>query len=128
MNGVIRAGSSTVLVLTILLAAIAPTDVSAQTSEFLAPAEAVRVIMDGRPWSALSGEGRPAIITLNRDGTGTLVGPITLSISWEVKGQDVCLNLKVDAMCIRFRPVAGGYAAYEGRKLNLTLSRSRPRS
>jgi hypothetical protein len=111
-----------------ILAAMVPANAFAKPGEFLAPAEAVKVIMDGRPWSAVSGEGRRATLTLNRDGTGTFEGPITLSISWEVKGQNVCLYLKVDTLCVRFRPVAGGYAAYEGEKLDLTLSRSGPRS
>lgn len=115
-----------VLGLIILIqAATYPANVFAQAGEFLAPTEAVKVIIDGKPWSALSGEGRSATITLNRDGTGTLQGPITLSISWEVKGHDVCLNLKVDLLCLRFRPIAGGYAGYKGQKLDLTLSRSR---
>ena len=107
--------------LTVLLTTV---PVAAQTPEYLPAATAVKAIMDGRPWNGLSSEGRRAKITFNRDGTGTFDGPITMSLSWEIKRDDVCIRVSfVENKCVRFRPIARGFQAYVGSKLDMTFTR-----
>lgn len=93
---------------------------------FLAPEQAVRIVMDGRPWSAQSADGKNLTITLNKDGSGSAKGPMPfpLSISWEIKGQDICLNVGPGGVkCVRFRPIAGGLEGWKGNQLDLKLTR-----
>lgn len=93
-------------------------------TEFLSPTQAVQVLTDGRPWSATTADGKRANMTFNKDGTGSFEGPITLSTSWEIKGQEICVNLRIAAAkCLRFRRVAGGLEGYQGPILDLRLSR-----
>jgi hypothetical protein len=90
----------------------------------MAPSEAVKAIVDGRPWSAVPAGGPSAKITLKKDGTGTFEGPLTLSINWEVRGQEFCLILGFPGTkCVRFQRVENGFEGYAGGKLDLTLSR-----
>lgn len=91
---------------------------------FMPPRQAIEVLMDGQPWNARSSSGRNARITLKQDGTGTFEGPVTFSIKWEVRGQDICLILGFPGTkCTRFQPVQNGYAGFVNGKLDLTFSR-----
>lgn len=97
---------------------------TAQQATYLPTAEAVGRVMDGKPWNGLTADGRKARITLNKDGSGTFEGPITMSISWERKGEDICLNLRMaGTKCVRFVAIANGYQAYNAGKLDLTFTR-----
>lgn len=94
------------------------------TQGFLAPSQAVKVLMDGHPWLAEATNRPRAKMTLNADGTGLFEGPGTFPMSWEIKGQDICLNLRIAGVrCLRFRQVAGGFEGYMGQTLDLKLSR-----
>lgn len=93
-------------------------------AEFLSPTQAVQVLADGRPWSATTADGKRANMVFNKDGTGSFEGPITLSTSWEIKGQEICVNLRIAGVkCLRFRRVVSGLEAYQGPTLDLRLSR-----
>lgn len=97
----------------------------AVAQSFMAPAEAARLLADGQPWSVTTSEGRKARMTLNRDGSGTFEGPITIGISWRVKAEDLCIDLKMAGnKCLRFRPTSGGYEGYRGAALDLTFTRA----
>ncbi len=104
-----------------------PAAVSAQgapTPQYLPTAEVVRQVMDGRPWNGLSASGRQARITLNKDGSGTFEGPMTMSISWTIKQNDICLNLGfAGTKCLRFVAIPKGYQAYNEGKVDLTFTR-----
>lgn len=107
-----------------LSALLTTSPAAAQAPEFLSPNDAVKLIMDGRPWNSVRADGRKAKITLNRDGTGTAEGPITFSISWEIKQEDICINLRMAGIkCVRFRPVAGGYQSFSAGNLDATFTR-----
>jgi hypothetical protein len=101
-----------------------PSAAQSSAPGFLPTAQVVKVLADGRLWSA-EAENRPrARMTFNSDGTGLFEGPGTMPMSWEIKGQDVCLNLRiVGVRCLRFRQVAGGFEGYLGQTLDLKLSR-----
>ena len=92
---------------------------------FLAPTQVVKFLMDGRPWLVEASNRPRAKMTLNADGTGSFEGPGTIPMSWEIKGQDICLNLRIAGVrCLRFRQVAGGgFEGYLGQTLDLKLSR-----
>ena len=91
---------------------------------FLSPTQAVHVLADGQPWSVATADGKRANMTFNKDGTGSFEGPITLSTSWEIKGQEICVNLRIAGVkCLRFRRVVSGLEAYQGSTLDLRLSR-----
>ena len=112
--------------LSLLTALIAvPTLASAQGAPapaYLPTAEAVRRVMDGQPWNGAAG-GRTVKITFNKDGTGTFDGgPFSMSISWAVKQDNICLNLGMaGTKCVRFAAIPKGYQAYEAGKPDLTL-------
>lgn len=106
----------------------ASSPVAAQTTapSFLAPAQAVRIIMDGQPWSAQSADGKNLKITLNKDGTGSAKGPMpfALTVAWEIKDESVCLTLgPAGTKCVRFRQVAGGFEGWNGSQVDLKLVR-----
>jgi len=91
---------------------------------FLLARDVVRAIADGRPWKGAAADGPSVRITLNKDGTGTFEGPLTMTISWQIKGEDFCIDVRIGGTkCLRFKPAAGGYEGYAGNKLDLTLKR-----
>lgn len=103
---------------------IVASDATAQAPTYLAPAEVARVIADGRPWN-VAAAGRPdARMTLNRDGTGTFGGPITMPVNWRFNGNAFCIETTfADTKCLQYKPIAGGYEGYANGKLDLTLKR-----
>lgn len=106
------------------IALLAATPLAAQAPPYIPVDQAVKIIADGGPWSALTANGRRAKLTLNKDGTGKFEGPITLSISWDVQGQNLCIRLGMPGTkCLRFRQVANAFEGYADGKLDLTLSR-----
>lgn len=86
----------------------------------------MQLIADGQPWTGLVADGKRATITLNKDGTGSLKGPMpmALSIAWQIKGPDVCLDISIaGTKCLRFRQVAGGFEGWAGNAVDMKLSR-----
>ncbi|WP_321803388.1 hypothetical protein [Burkholderia sp. BCC1988] len=92
---------------------------------YLPPQSAVALLADGVPWSAVAPSGRTFKLTLNKDGTGSIHGPLlfTLSVKWVVKGDAMCISGTLMAKCLRFREVPGGIQSWEGDKPDLKLSR-----
>lgn len=113
------------------LAAVAITAVgsgpsSAVEEQDYLPAQAVTpVLADGIPWSAESPNGRSFKLTLNKDGTGSIRGPLafTLSVSWTIKGEAMCLSSTMMSKCLRFREIQGGFQSWDGDKPDLKFSR-----
>jgi hypothetical protein len=105
-----------------LLAPIAiATPIVAQ--EFLPVEQAAKLLSDSRPWAAVK-DGRNARLTFAPDGTGSFEGPVTMPISWSVKGQEICMELRfAGAPCLRFRRIAGGLLGYSGKAEDLRLTR-----
>lgn len=93
--------------------------------EYLSPQKAAEVLADGTPWSAAAPNGRSFKLTLNKDGTGSISGglPFSLSVTWVVKGETVCLAGTMMAKCLRFQEVTGGLQSWDGDKPDLKLSR-----
>jgi hypothetical protein len=88
---------------------------------FLPPTQAISLLMDGRPWSAETGDGMHGKVTLNKNGTGDFEGMPT---SWSVQGDDICLhNAFAGTRCLRFRKVAGAFEGWLGNAVDLHLSR-----
>lgn len=92
---------------------------------FLPPDVAVARLVDGRAWSATTGDGKRMSVTFNRDGTSSLSGPMPLAIqaTWVAKGEAICLSGPMGAKCLRFRQIAAGYEGWLGDKLEMTLAR-----
>jgi hypothetical protein len=112
--------------LPVLTSLLAPIAAAAPTSaqEFLPTAQAVQLLADGRPWTAVNAEGRRARVTFKSDGTGAFEGPVNMAIGWSVKGHDICLDLRFAGVrCLRFRQVAGGLQGFQGQTADLRLSR-----
>lgn len=96
----------------------------AAAETFLPPANAVKLLADGRPWSAVTADNRQARMTLRPDGTGSFEGPFTLPVAWSIKGQDVCFALGiVGTKCLRFRRIDGGLEGWQGAVADLKLTR-----
>jgi len=92
---------------------------------FLPTQQVAAVLADGQPWSALAPDGKTLKVTLKKDGTGSIKGPMpfTLSLTWGVKGDAMCINGKMGTKCLRFRQVAGGFQGWDGDKPDLKFSR-----
>lgn len=90
------------------------------------PVEKAAVILaDGTPWSADAPNGRSFKLTLNKDGTGSIRGPlpIPLSTTWAVKGDALCISNRMISKCLRFTEIPRGFQGWEDGKLDLKISR-----
>ncbi len=98
---------------------------AAQGPAYLQPQKAAAILADGAPWSADAPNGRSFKITLNKDGTGSIKGPMlfSLSVSWKVKGDTMCLNNTMMSKCLRFREIPGGLQGWNGDAPDLKLTR-----
>ncbi len=111
-----------VLIVSLLVTAVPATGFAAQ--DYLPPSQAARMLADGQPWNAELPDGKKARLTFNADGTGSFEGPITISTSWAIKGDNLCVNLRIaGTRCLRFRQVTGGFQAYQGEAADLRLTR-----
>lgn len=80
--------------------------------------------MDGGTWNVETAEGKHLMLILNRDGSGIMYAPMTVAIKWEIRNQDICLDLRaVGIKCVRFRQVAGGYYGYRDETIELRFAR-----
>lgn len=92
--------------------------------QYLRPAQAAKILADSQPWAATGPDGRAAKITFNPDGTGTFDGPMTMSTSWAIKGENICITMRIIGVkCHRFAKVAGGLDAYTDGALELRFRR-----
>jgi hypothetical protein len=98
---------------------------AAEGQAYLAPQKAAAILADGQPWSANAPDGKSLKITLNKDGTGSVRGPMpfTLSLTWSVKNDTMCILGKMGTKCLRFREVPGGLQSWDGEKPDLKFSR-----
>lgn len=104
--------------------ALALAGVPAAAEPFLSAAEAMAVIADGQPWTAMPEQGRPARITLNPDGTGNLQAAIMLPLHWRPQGDALCVSPPLAGpRCLRFRRTGGGFEAWQGGALDMRLLR-----
>jgi hypothetical protein len=111
-----------------VVAAIASFATHADDGQDYLPAQkAAEALADGAPWAAASPNGRNFKLTLNKDGTGSIGGalPFTLSVTWAIKGEAVCLTSRMMAKCLRFREIAGGFQSWDGDKPDLKLTRGK---
>ena len=98
---------------------------AAQDQAYLPAQKAATILADGVPWSADAPDGKSLKFTLKKDGTGSIRGPMpfTLSITWAVKGDAMCISGKMGTRCLRFREVPGGLQGWDGDKPDLKFSR-----
>jgi hypothetical protein len=98
---------------------------AAEGQAYLPPQQAAAILADGAPWSADAPNGRSFKLTLNKDGTGKIKGPLlfALSVGWSVKGDTMCLKNMMISKCLRFREIPGGLQGWNGDKPDLKLSR-----
>ncbi|MGG7579768.1 hypothetical protein [Rhizobium sp. Nf11,1] len=103
----------------------ASTTFAAQGQGYLPPQKAAAILADGAPWSADAPNGRSFKLTLNKDGTGSIKGPLmfALSVNWKFKGDTMCLNTTMMSKCLRFREVPGGLQGWNDDQPDLKLSR-----
>lgn len=108
-----------------LLASISIAAFAEEARDYLPPEKAAEVLADGVPWSAAAPNGRNFKLTLNKDGTGSVRGglPFTMSITWTIKGEAMCLSGTMMAKCLRFQETPGGIQSWDGDKPDLKLSR-----
>ncbi|OWV85272.1 hypothetical protein ATY78_26030 [Rhizobium sp. R635] len=107
------------------VAALAASPSFSQQEQFLPSPKAAAILADGAPWSALAPDGKTLKFTLNKDGTGSIRGPMpfTLSVTWTVKDDAMCISGKMGTRCLRFRSVPGGLQGWDGDKPDLKFSR-----
>ena len=110
-----------------MCAAILAADVAfaASAPTFLQSQEVAAVLADGQPWSALTPDGKALKVTLKTDGTGSIRGPLpfTLSVTWVVSGETLCIDGRMGKRCLRFSKVSGGLQGWDGNKPDLRFSR-----
>lgn len=92
---------------------------------YLSPQKATAILADGKPWLSSGPDGKPLKLTLNKDGTGSINGPMPfkLSVKWFIEGETVCLNGLMGTKCLRFQEIAGGFQGWEGNKPEMKLAR-----
>ncbi|MBR0706230.1 hypothetical protein JQ603_06995 [Bradyrhizobium liaoningense] len=92
--------------------------------EYLRPAQAAKMLADSQPWSATGPDGRAAKMTFNPDGTAIFDGPMTMSATWAIKGENFCITMRIIGdKCHRFAKTTGGLDAYTDGVLELRLRR-----
>ncbi|MBA8832613.1 hypothetical protein ELG97_35170 (plasmid) [Rhizobium leguminosarum] len=108
-----------------LIAALAASPAFSAQEPFLPSEKAAAILADGAPWSALAPDGKALKVTLAKDGTGSIRGPMpfALSITWTVKDDAMCISGKMGTHCLRFRSVPGGLQGWDGDKPDLKFSR-----
>lgn len=106
-------------------AILASISIAAAEQAFLPPQKAVAILVDGVPWSADAPNGRSFKLTLNKDGTGSIRGPlpIPLSTTWAIKGDALCISNRMISKCLRFTEIPGGFQGWEDGKPDLKVSR-----
>ncbi len=117
-----KGASGTFLAATRLVAAGPPAEAP---SSFLPAPEAVRLLADGKPWTAMRSDGERVTLTLAADGSGRFVGPFSRDITWRLQGEALCIRIgfPLGGKCLRFRRVAAGLQAFDGEAPDLLLSR-----
>ncbi len=92
---------------------------------YLPSQRAAAILADGTPWSAYAPTGRSFKLTLNKDGTGSIRGPLPLpmSTSWAINGDALCITNRMISKCLRFTEIPGGFQGWEDGKLDLKISR-----
>lgn len=97
---------------------------AAEGRAYLPPQKASAILADGVPWSAEAPNGRTFKLTLNKDGTGSIRALLlTLSATWTVKGEAMCISNAMMSKCLRFTEIAGGLQGWDGNKPDLKVSR-----
>jgi hypothetical protein len=98
---------------------------AAEEQAFLSPQKAAAMLADGHPWSAETPDGKTLKFTLKQDGTGSIRGPMpfTLSVTWAVKDDKICISGKMGTRCLMFRDVPGGLQGWDGDKKDLRFRR-----
>ncbi|MFS8056741.1 hypothetical protein QD357_28585 [Rhizobium sp. BR 317] len=92
---------------------------------YLAAQKAAAILADGAPWTADAPDGKTLKVILNKDGSGSIRGPLpfALSVTWTVRADAMCLSGKMGTKCLRFREVPGGLQAWDGDQPDLKFSR-----
>ncbi|ARO26406.1 hypothetical protein TAL182_PB00058 (plasmid) [Rhizobium sp. TAL182] len=114
--------------LTLAMAAVAVVAAApafaAEGKAYLPPQTAAAIIANGMPWSAEAPNGRNFKLTLNKDGTGNIKGPLLfqLTLNWAVKGDAMCICGTMMSKCLRFREIPDGLQAWDGEKPDLKLT------
>lgn len=114
------------ILMAILPIALAATCTFAAEGKTYIPSEkAAALLADGHPWSADAPDGKTLKITLNRDGTGSIKGPMpfTLSVKWSLVGEALCIDGKMGTRCLRFSETSAGLQGWDGNKPDLKFSR-----
>ncbi|WP_411197183.1 hypothetical protein [Rhizobium sp.] len=108
-----------------VIAALAASPAFSAQQEFLPAEKAAAILADGAPWSALAPDGKALKVTLAKDGTGSIRGPMPFapSISWTVKDDAMCISGKMGTRCLGFRSAPGGLQGWDGDKPDLKFSR-----
>ncbi|SCW88927.1 hypothetical protein SAMN02927900_06168 [Rhizobium mongolense subsp. loessense] len=101
------------------------TSFAAGGQTFLPPQKAAAILADGAPWSALAPDGKNLKFTLRNDGSGSIRGPLpfTLSVTWTLKDDAMCISGRMGTRCLRFQEVPGGLQGWDGDKPDLKFSR-----
>lgn len=109
---------------TIVVLAAIPMLATAE-QDYLPPQTVTATLADGVQWLAESPNGRTFKLTLNKDGTGSIRGalPFTLSTTWAIKGDAMCLSNTMMSKCLRFREIPGGFQSWNEDKPDLKLTR-----
>lgn len=98
---------------------------AAQGQSYLTAQKAAAILADGAPWAADAPDGKKLKVTLAKDGTGSIRGPMpfALSLTWALKGDTMCIVGKMGTKCLRFSEVPGGLQGWDGDKPDLKFSR-----
>lgn len=96
----------------------------AQTQD-VTTAELSKALVDGKPWNWVVPDGKSGKMTFLPGGKAKFSGPMTMDVSWKIKGQEFCIamGLMLGTKCLTAKTAKGGYQTFEKGKAGFLFTR-----
>jgi hypothetical protein len=100
----------------------APTQAQAQP---VTTADLAKALVDGKPWNWVVPDGKSGKMTFMPGGKAKFSGPMTMNVSWKIKGQEFCIamGLMLGTKCLTATAAKGGYQTFEKGKPGFLFTR-----
>ncbi len=97
----------------------------AQSTARISASTLATALADGKPWNFTVPDGKTGRMIFNKDGSGQLIAPRTMKISWVIKGQEFCIKMgmMLGTRCVTATQVKNGYQTYQKNKPGFLFTR-----
>ncbi len=88
-------------------------------------ADLAKALVDGKPWNWVVPDGKSGKMTFLPGGKAKFSGPMTMDVSWKIKGQEFCIamGLMLGTKCLTAKTAKGGYQTFEKGKPGFLFTR-----